>query len=146
MLNVPYRGGGVALNDMLAGTTHAMFPQLPAVISLAQAGTVKPLAVTSSYRLWQLPDVPTLSETVLPGYHVASWNMLFAPRGLPEPIRKVLSDALVEAIKDPQFRERMHKIGVEPVGRASAEADVFFERELVRWKRVIDTAKLKLER
>ena len=146
MLNVPYRGGGVALNDMLAGTTHAMFPQLPAVISLAQAGTVKSLAVTSSYRLWQLPDVPTLSETVLPGYHVASWNMLFAPRGLPEPIRKVLSDALVEAIKDPQFRERMQKIGVEPVGRASAEADVFFERELVRWKRVIDTAKIKLER
>jgi tripartite-type tricarboxylate transporter receptor subunit TctC len=146
MLNVPYRGGGVALNDMLAGTTHAMFPQLPAVISLAQAGAVKPLAVTSSYRLWQLPDVPTLSETVLPGYHVASWNMLFAPRGLPEPIRKVLSDALVEAIKDPQFRERMQKIGVEPVGRASAEADVFFERELVRWKRVIDTAKIKLER
>jgi tripartite-type tricarboxylate transporter receptor subunit TctC len=104
------------------------------------------LAVTSSYRLWQLPDVPTLSETVLPGYHVASWNMLFAPRGLPEPIRKILSDALVEAIKDPQFRERMHKIGVEPVGRPSAEADVFFERELVRWKRVVDAAKLKLER
>jgi tripartite-type tricarboxylate transporter receptor subunit TctC len=65
---------------------------------------------------------------------------------LPEPIRKILSDALVEAIKDPQFRERMHKIGVEPVGRGSAEAEVFFERELVRWKRVIDTAKLKLER
>ena len=88
----------------------------------------------------------SLSETVLPGYHVASWNMLFGPRGLPEPIRKTLSDALVEAIKDPQFHERMHKIGVEPVGRPFAEADVFFERELARWKRVIDTAKLKLKR
>lgn len=146
MLNVPYRGGGVALNDMLAGTTQAMFPQLPAVISLATSGAVKPLAVTSSYRLRQLPDVPTLSETVLPGYHVASWNMLFGPRGLPENIRKTLSDALVEAVKDPQFRERMQKIGVEPAARPSAEADAFFERELVRWKRVIDSAGLKLEK
>ena len=83
MLNVPYRGGGVALNDMLVGSTQVMFPQLPAVISLAQAGTVKPLAVTSRYRLAQLPDVPTLAETVLPGYHVTSWNMLFAPVGFP---------------------------------------------------------------
>jgi tripartite-type tricarboxylate transporter receptor subunit TctC len=146
MLNVPYRGGGVALNDMLAGTTQVMFPQLPAVISLATSGAVKPLAVTSDYRLFQLPEVPTLSETVLPGYHVASWNMLFAPRGLPDNIRKILSDALVEAVKDPQFRERMHKIGVEPVGRPSAEADAFFEREMVRWKRLIDTAGLRLEK
>jgi tripartite-type tricarboxylate transporter receptor subunit TctC len=146
MLNVPYRGGGIALNDMLAGTTQVMFPQLPAVLGMATSGTVKPLAATSSYRLWQLPDVPTLSETVAPGFHVASWNMLFGPRGLPEIIRKVLSDALVEAVKDPQFRERMHKIGVEPVGRPAAEADAFFERELVRWKKVIDTAGLKLEK
>jgi tripartite-type tricarboxylate transporter receptor subunit TctC len=146
MLNVPYRGGGSALNDMLTGSTQVMFPQLPAVISLAQAGTVKPLAVTSNYRLSQLPDVPTLAETVLPGYHVTSWNMLFAPRGLPEDIRKILSDAIVEAVKDPQFQARMRKIGVEPAGRPSAEADKFFEDELVRWKRVIDKAGLKLEK
>jgi tripartite-type tricarboxylate transporter receptor subunit TctC len=146
MLNVPYRGGGVALNDMLAGSTQVMFPQLPAVLGMATSGAVKPLAVTSDYRLFQLPDVPTLSETVLPGFHVASWNMLFAPRGLPDNIRRTLSDALVEAVKDPQFRERMHKIGVEPVGRPFAEADVFFEREMVRWKRVIDSAGLRLEK
>jgi len=146
MLNVPYRGGGSALNDMLVGSTQVMFPQLPAVLGMATSGTVKVLAVTSNYRLTQLPDVPTLSETVLPGYHVTSWNMLFAPRGLPEDIRKVLSDALVAAVKDPQFRERMRKIGVEPAARPSAEADAFFEQELVRWKRVIDTAGLRLER
>jgi tripartite-type tricarboxylate transporter receptor subunit TctC len=72
--------------------------------------------------------------------------MLFAPRGLPETIRKTLSDALVEAVKEPQFVERMQKIGVEPVGKPSAEADAFFEEELQRWKKVIDAAGLKLER
>jgi tripartite-type tricarboxylate transporter receptor subunit TctC len=146
MLNVPYRGGGGALNDMLTGSTQVMFPQLPAVLGMATSGAVKPLAVTSNYRLSQLPNVPTLSETVLPGFHVTSWNMLFAPRGLPETIRKTLSDALVEAVKEPQFVERMQKIGVEPVGKPSAEADAFFEEELQRWKKVIDAAGLKLER
>src|SRR3954470_7687642 len=66
MQNVPYRGGGVALNDLMAGTTHVMFPQLPAVLGMASAGQVKALAVTSNYRLEQLPDLPTLSETIKP--------------------------------------------------------------------------------
>jgi tripartite-type tricarboxylate transporter receptor subunit TctC len=146
MQNVPYKGGGMALNDLIAGTTQVMFPQLPAVLGMATSGAVKALAVTSSYRLEQLPDLPTLSETVVPGFHVASWNMLFGPRGLPDNIRKTLSDALVEAVKDPQFHDRMRKIGVSPVGKPSAEAEAFFEQELVRWKRVIDAAGIKLER
>jgi tripartite-type tricarboxylate transporter receptor subunit TctC len=146
MQNVPYRGGGVALNDLMAGTTHVMFPQLPAVFGMAASGAVKPLAVTSSYRLEQLPDLPTLSETVLPNFHVASWNMLFGPRGLPDAVRKTLSDALVETVGAPQFRDRMRAIGVAPVGKRAVEAEAFFEQELVRWKRVIDAAGIKLER
>jgi tripartite-type tricarboxylate transporter receptor subunit TctC len=145
MVNVPYKGGGVALTDLRAGVTQVMFPQLPAVIALATSGDVKPLAVTSRYRLAQLPDVPTLSESLLPDFHVTSWNVVLAPKGLPDDIRKVLSDALVEAVKDPSLQEKMRKLGIEPVGMASAEADLFFEQELVRWKKVIDTAGIKLE-
>jgi tripartite-type tricarboxylate transporter receptor subunit TctC len=145
MVNVPYKGGGVALTDLRGGVTQVMFPQLPAVIALATSGDVKPLAVTSRYRLAQLPDVPTLSESLLPDFHVTSWNVVLAPKGLPDDIRKVLSDALVEAVKDPSLQEKMRKLGIEPVGMASAEADVFFEQELVRWKKVIDTAGIKLE-
>jgi tripartite-type tricarboxylate transporter receptor subunit TctC len=145
MVNVPYKGGGVALTDLRGGVTQVMFPQLPAVIALATSGDVKPLAVTSRYRLPQLPDVPTLSESLLPDFHVTSWNVVLAPKGLPDDIRKVLSDALVEAVKDPSLQEKMRKLGIEPVGMASAEADVFFEQELVRWKKVIDTAGIKLE-
>src|SRR5262249_32159704 len=79
MLNVPYKGGGVALNDLMAGSTHVMFPQLPAVIGAALNGQVKPLAVTTSTRLSQLPDVPTLAETVLPGFNVGGCNALYGP-------------------------------------------------------------------
>jgi tripartite-type tricarboxylate transporter receptor subunit TctC len=145
MLNVPYKGGGVALNDLRAGTTQVMFPQLPAVIGLALSGDVKPLAVTSNYRLPQLPEVATLSETVLPGFHVASWNVLLAPKGLPNDIRNTLSDAVVQAVREPDLQAKMRKLGIEPVGKGSAEADAFFLQELVRWKTVIDSSGVKLE-
>jgi tripartite-type tricarboxylate transporter receptor subunit TctC len=146
MLNVPYKGGGAALTDLIAGTTQVQFPQLPAVLAMATSGQVKPLAVTSRYRLPQLPDVPTLAESGLPGFHVTSWNTLYGPRGLPEDIRKKISDTLVAAAKDPKVAETMRKLGVEPVGLPSAETDVFFEQELQRWKKVIDAAGLKLDR
>jgi tripartite-type tricarboxylate transporter receptor subunit TctC len=145
MVNVPYKGGGVALTDLRAGSTQVMFPQLPAVIGLATAGEVKPLAVTSRYRVPQLPDVPTLSEVLLPGFHVTSWNVLLAPKGLPDNIRTILSDALVAAVKEPWLTEKMRMLGIEPVGMASVEADAFFEQELQRWKKVIDVAGIKLE-
>jgi tripartite-type tricarboxylate transporter receptor subunit TctC len=146
MLDVPYKGGGLALNDMMVGATQVMFPQLPAVLGLVTSGQVRALAVTSSSRLPQLPDVPTLSESGLPGFHVSSWNELFGPRGLPDDVRDVLSNALVDAIRnDAELRSRMRALGVEPIGEGSAKAAAFFDEELDRWKTVIDSAGLKLE-
>jgi tripartite-type tricarboxylate transporter receptor subunit TctC len=145
MVDVPYKGGGEALNDLRAGVIQVMFPQLPAVLGLASSGAVRPLAVTSRYRLAQLPAVPTLSEVVLPGFHMTSWNVILGPKGLPDDIRRTLSDAIVAATKDPELREKMKKLGVEPVGMNSAETDAFFEQELQRWKKVIDSAGIKLE-
>jgi len=147
MLDVPYKGGGIALNDMMVGATQVMFPQLPAVLGLVTSGQVRALAVTSSSRLPQLPDVPTLSESGLPGFHVTSWNELFGPRGLPDDVRDVLSNALVAAIRnDAELRSKMHALGVEPIGEGSARAAAFFDEELDRWKKVIDRTGLKLER
>jgi tripartite-type tricarboxylate transporter receptor subunit TctC len=146
MLDVPYKGGGMALEDLMAGTTQVMFPQLPAVLGLVQSGQVRALAVTSRTRLSQLPDVPTLAESGLPGFHVTSWNELYGPRGLPDGVRDVLSNALVDAIRnDVGLREKMHKLGVEPVGEGSAKAEAFFDEELTRWKEVVDRAGLKVE-
>src|SRR6201995_4766304 len=100
MIDVPYKGGGVALTDMMAGTTQLMFPQLPAVLGFVKSEQVRGLGVTSRARLAQLPDVPTLDESGLPGFHVSSWNQLFGPRGLPDPVRDMLSNALVDAIRN----------------------------------------------
>ena len=145
MVDVPYKGGGGALVDMMAGTTQMMFPQLPAVLGMVKSGQVRALAVTSSQRLPQLPDVPTLGESGLPGFHVSSWNELFGPRGLPDNIRDTLSNALVDAIRnDSEIRAKMAMLGVTPLGEDAARADAFFNQELDRWKTVIDRAGIKL--
>jgi tripartite-type tricarboxylate transporter receptor subunit TctC len=147
MVDVPYKGGGVALNDMMVGATQVMFPQLPAVLGLVTSGQVRALAVTSLHRLSQLPDVPTLDESGLRGFHVTSWNELFGPRGLPDDVRDTLSTALVDAIRnDAELRQRMQTLGVEPIGEGSARAEAFFDEELARWKTVIDRAGIKVER
>ena len=146
MTDVPYKGGGVALSDMMAGTTQLMFPQLPAVLGMVKSDQVRALAVTSSHRLAQLPDVPTLAESGLPGFHVTSWNELFGPRGLPDKIRDILSNALVDAIRnDSEVRAKMFALGVEPLGADAAHAEAFFNDELDRWKVVIDRAGIKLQ-
>jgi tripartite-type tricarboxylate transporter receptor subunit TctC len=121
MVDVPYAGGGQALSDMMAGSTQVMFPQLPAVLGLINSGQVRALAVTSARRLSQLPDVPTLSESGL-------------------------SRTLVDAIRnDAELRAKMLKLGVEPIGEGAAQAEAFFNDELVRWKDVIDRAGLKIQ-
>jgi tripartite-type tricarboxylate transporter receptor subunit TctC len=145
MIDVPYRGGGGALVGMMAGTTQLMFPQLPAVLGMVKSEQVRALAVTSSYRLAQLPDVPTLAESGLPGFHVTSWNELFGPRGLPDDVRDILSNALVDAIRnDPEIRAKMVTLGVTPLGEDAAHADAFFNQELDRWRVVIDKAGIRL--
>ena len=83
---------------------------------------------------------------MLPGFHVTSWNELFGPRGLPDDVRRTLSDALVDAMtNDTQLRDKMAALGVEPGGEGAAQAEAFFDQELVRWQRVIDDAGIKLE-
>ena len=77
---------------------------------------------------------------------MTSWNELFGPRGLPDDIRKTLSDKLVDAVRnDKDIRERMITLGVEPVGEPSDKAEAFFDAELARWKDVIDRAGIKLK-
>lgn len=146
LVNVPYKGGGLALNDLIGGTVHLMFPQLPVVLAAAQGGQVKALAVSTNNRLSQLPDVPTLSETELPGFNVGGWNALYAPRGLPDNIRDTLSKALLAALKEPELSSRLKTLGVEPIGIGGADATAYFDAEFMRWKKVIDAAGLKLQK
>lgn len=144
MMHVPYKGSPPALSDIRGGTIQLMFANLPAAVGLIQSGALKAIAVTGSHRSAALPDVPTMSESGLPGFSVSSWNGVYGPAGLPKDIRDKLSAAIVDTVKDTVVQERLRRIMVEPVGRSADEFTAFTFAELDRWKQVIDKAGIKV--
>ena len=121
-------------------------PELAKLMPLAKGGQIRAIGAGMKTRMPGMPDLPTLDELGIKGYECYTWNVILAPKGLPDDVRAILSDAIVAAVKEPELQEKMRKLGVEPVGKASAEADTFFNQELQRWKQVIDAAGIKLER
>ena len=140
---VPYKGAAAALQDMTAGVVQVMFANMPPAMGLIQAGSIKALAVTSNYRMSQLPDVPTLDEAGVEGFSMTSWNGIFGPKDLPQEIIDRLNAAYVKTSQSPEVREKLSKIGYEPVSQTATEFRAFYDEERERWKKVIDTAGLR---
>ena len=107
MVHVPYRSSPAALNDLLAGNLDINFQSMPAVRSYVDSPRLKMLAVLSSERLKELPDMPTMAETGFPDFVLSSWMGLFGPAGLSSDIRQQLSDALVKVGKNPELQGRI---------------------------------------
>ena len=145
MVHVPYKGGPAALQDLQGGQVQVIFENLPPALGLIQGGAVKVLAVTSDYRVDQLPDVPTMAESGLPNFKVTSWISVFGPQGLPDPVRDKLSNAIVETGRDPATRERFKKIGFVSAVKGAAEFKMFFLDEIDRWRKVVEAAGIKTE-
>lgn len=116
--HVPYRGGGPLLQDLIAGTVDAALVTFAAGAEQARAGQLVPLAVTSAARTPTFPSVPTVGETVAPGFVQASWMGFFAPKGTPEEIRARVHGAVVAALGDAGVSRRLRDLGFAPVGLA----------------------------
>ncbi len=114
MLHVPYKGGTESSTAVASGHVDVGFPSLTASLSMANAGKVRLLAVTSAKRSALKPDVPTVSESGLPGYDRASWNGLMGPSAMPKEIVAQLQAAMEKLLNHPQAREQLMKIGLEP--------------------------------
>ncbi|WP_421988327.1 Bug family tripartite tricarboxylate transporter substrate binding protein [Roseococcus sp.] len=142
--HVPYRGSGPALNDLVAGNIQVMFENLPTVPPLAQAGSVRPLAVTSGHRSPAMPDVPTAEEAGLPGYVATAWLALAAPASVPAPLLERLNADTRAVLAEPALRERLAGLGITPVGGTVAESRAFFASETEKWNRVIQAAGIRL--
>jgi len=112
VLEIPYKGTGPALNDLVAGQFDYMVDQAVNVLAQIQSGNIKALGVSTKKRLSQLPDVPTIDEAGLPGYEVEIWNAFFAPKGTPKEIIAKLNAALVEAMADPVVSKRLEDLAV----------------------------------
>lgn len=114
--HIPYKGDGQALVDLLAGRLDFNFANMPATMSHVQAGTLRPLAVSTGSRSSMLPDVPTVAQAGFPSLEVNPWYGFLAPAGTPPEVVKTLNGAVVQALADPAVREKMAQLGAQPIG------------------------------
>lgn len=137
MTHVPYRGGGPALVDLMAGHVQCYFAFIPSAIQHIREGRIKAVATTGTSRAPAFPDLPTLAESGFDGFESYDWNGIFAPARTPEPLMRALQEAVAAAIAVPEVRARILDIGIEPVGSTGEAFRGFVQREIDTWTAVV---------
>jgi len=145
IVHVPYRGGALAIQDLMAGRVDVMFESLQSIAPFAHAGKVHALAVTADHRSPAFPDLPTVAEAGVPGYDAATWTGVIAPAGVPRPIVDKLNAAINRALKSPAFLQKFEKTGDEPGGGTPEEFAATIAKDSAKWGDVIARAGIKLE-
>ncbi len=137
IVHIPYRGGGPALTDTIAGQVDMSFPVLSAARGHVLAGKLHALGVTGPKRSPLLPDVPTIAEAGLPGYNFETWFIVFAPAATPKPVIDKLNAALNQALASATLKDRMVKEGFDPTPSTPAQARARLEKEMPQWAKLI---------
>ncbi len=145
IVHVPYKGGALAINDLMSGQVDLMFESLNSIAPHARSGKVKALAVSGARRSPGFPNLPTIAEAGVPGYEAPTWSGVVAPAGVPRPIVDKLNAAVNRAIQSPTFRERFGTIGDEPAGGTPEEFAALIRRDLVKWRDVIKRSGARLD-
>ncbi len=146
MVHIPYRGGGPAVTDVMAGQLDLGIVSIPAVAAQAKAGRVKPLAVTTKARSPSFPDVPTVAEALnLKGFEVDSWYAMFAPRDTPIAITRRLQAELAKVVAMPEVREKLLLQGAIGVGGTAEQLEAVVKSELVQWGKLVKERDIKAD-
>jgi tripartite-type tricarboxylate transporter receptor subunit TctC len=143
LVHVPYRGAGPALNDLVAGHVDMMFDTIVTSLPLHRAKKARIIAVAADKRLAVLPDVPTISEAVAPGFRSVSWFAVAAPHGTPPAIVEKISRDITDLIRQPSVDARLRALQLDPVGSTPSDAAKFFAAETTQWSKVIRDADVK---
>jgi tripartite-type tricarboxylate transporter receptor subunit TctC len=141
--HVPYRGGGPALNDVIAGQVKFFFSNGSSVVGMIQGGQLKAVAHTGKGRLKTLPDIPPASDT-LPGFEAYEWNGVFVPHGTPPAIVRTLNGAINEAIGSSEVKARFEQLNIQSRQTTPQEFSAFVSDEMERWGKVVKDANIKL--
>jgi tripartite-type tricarboxylate transporter receptor subunit TctC len=144
MTHVPYKGSAPMLTDLLAGQVQVTFDNLPSSIGHIKAGKLRALAVTTAKRSPELPDVPTVAESV-PGYEASAFFGFGVPHGTPKEIVDKLNHEINEALKDPGMLKKLGDLGGIPVSGTPADFGKFLTAETAKWEKVVRAANLSIE-
>lgn len=145
MNHVPYRGSGQATADLLGGQVQMSIPGTAGMVGHIKAGKLRPLAVTGARRSPQLPDVPTVIESGIPGFEAYVWMGLLTPKGTPAPIIEKLHREVLQALATNEVKTYMANAGIEIAGSTPAEFGTFFRSERDLWAKVVRDTGAKID-
>ena len=143
--HIPYKGAGPALVDLIGGQVQIFINNPLTVIAHIQSGRLRAMAITGETRVPALPQVPTFTESGLPGLDVKPWFFVLAPAGTPQPIIGKLSTEIARNVAMPDVQDYLAKQGMNPFISSSAQLAAMMKTELVKWAKVIKAANIKLE-
>ncbi len=143
MTHVPYKAQGQAINDFVVGHLPVMIYAIPALRPHIEAGRIRPLAVTSINRVPSLPGVPTVAESMLPGFDFTAWFGIMAPAGTPRPIVDRVHRVVLASMETPELKQQFAAQGLEPLGMGPDEFQAFMKADLQRWREVITSTGLR---
>ena len=142
---VPYRGGGPALMDLIAGHVTAMVEPVPSAMPHVQSGRLKVLAVTSAQRAASLPNVPTVAESGMPGFELPSWYGIWGPRGMSDEAVNKIYQAISKALKSEELISKLNALSFVSVAAPPAEFEKFISTETDKYAKIVQTAGIVLD-
>lgn len=145
MQHAPYKGSAPALADLAGGQVQFLTDTVNSALPLIMDKRMRALAVTSLKRTTVLPDVPTMDETVLPGFEVGAWQGVLVPAKTPSAIVKRLNAEIMTALQSPDMRQKLASRGVEPLGSTPEQYGAYIKSELERWAQVVKSTGVKLD-
>ncbi|MBN9461676.1 MAG: tripartite tricarboxylate transporter substrate binding protein [Burkholderiales bacterium] len=145
IVHIPYRGSSPALQDLIGGQIEMMFDNLPAALPHIRSGKVRALAVTTLERTASAPELPTLDESGVKGFDSQGWFALLAPAGTPQPVLERINAEVNRILATQEFRERLQRVGADPVGGSIADFRQRLRNETERWGKVIRFANITAE-
>lgn len=145
IVHVPYKGAPQAVTDVLAGHMNMMFNSVAPIVGYIKTGKIRVLGIASLQRSPQLPDVPTIHESGVPGFEAVNWFGMFAPAKTPRKIVNRVNSALVQTIKTPDMQSQFIKLGADPVGSSIEEFTAFMKRDMEKYEKVVRISGAKLD-
>ncbi len=145
MIHIPYKGTGSAMPDVISGQVDMSFPNLPSAVPQVKAGNLRALGVTTAKRSAAAPGIPTIAESGLPGYEMATWYGLLAPANLPVGIRNRLNKELQSILADPKFKDKLIAQGADPMPGTPEQFSGLIKSEIERWQKLILQSKITIE-